>query len=163
MMVVETEKPNRLIDYIAAYLAEEAKNKADRYNLTIRISRAVYEDFYDACRKQGLITGQSKGNLVLEAFMSWFAEKFRDKPRVVQLTLPLQAQPAKQPENKSKQQSQPSEPKPVDYTNLSDSELIELYRKLKERTDVVQVQLIAFELKKRGIDRRKVVNYVSSA
>lgn len=63
------------------------KNRKDRYNLTVHVSRQIYEDFYDVCRKLGLASRSSRGNIVLEGFMVWFIENFKSSPTYVQTTL----------------------------------------------------------------------------
>jgi len=75
---------NELLNYLINYLIRN-RNR-NRYNLTIRVCPQVYEDFKLVCQKLGLLKGTSRGNLVIEAFMKWFTEKF-DTPRVIQTTL----------------------------------------------------------------------------
>ena len=75
---------NKLLNYLINYLIRN-RNR-NRYNLTIRVSPQVYEEFKLVCQKLGLLKGTSRGNLVIEAFMEWFIEKF-DTPKLVQTTL----------------------------------------------------------------------------
>ena len=75
---------NKLLNYLINYLIRN-RNR-NRYNLTIRVNPQVYEEFKLVCQKLGLLKGTSRGNLVIEAFMQWFIEKF-DTPRLVQTTL----------------------------------------------------------------------------
>ncbi|MEM3875223.1 MAG: hypothetical protein QXU45_08865 [Candidatus Bathyarchaeia archaeon] len=76
----------KLLNYLHNYITSSHKRE-DRYNLTIRVSKEVYETFVDVCRRLRLTPGKSRGNLVIEGFMQFFNDLFKASPTYVQTTL----------------------------------------------------------------------------
>lgn len=76
----------KLLNYLINYLIHSPKKK-DRYNLTIHVSREVYDEFVDVCRRLRLTPGTSRGNIVIEGFMKLFIDSFKSSPTSIQTTL----------------------------------------------------------------------------
>jgi len=74
-----------LFNYLINYLTEHQNR--NRSNLVTRVNRQVYEDFFDVCRRLGLVSQRGRANIALEALMQLTVEKFKDTARIVQTTL----------------------------------------------------------------------------
>ena len=76
-----------LLKYLSTYLTRYEREKGrDRYALTTRVSKDLYQSFNVTCRHLGL-TKRGAVNTALEGLISFFVEQYRDHPTVIQQTL----------------------------------------------------------------------------
>jgi hypothetical protein len=77
------EPKNHLLTYLLTYLADKKTNN-NNYNFTTRVSRELVQEFFDTCRRLGLITSKGYANKALAALIAYFNEQFKDSPKTVQ-------------------------------------------------------------------------------
>ena len=145
---------NSLLTYLLTYLSNNNNNY--NYNYTTRVNKETVEEFHETCKKLGLLKKNRYSNVALEGLMHFFIEQYKDSPRILQTNLtflfnkPEQVNIAKKITVKKPQQ------KHHDYSELSLEDLEKQYLKAKERNEVATIQILAYELKKRGIDLRSL-------
>ena len=126
---------------------EELIKKERKTHTTISVSPSLWREFQ---RQVRIVDPFSNASEKLNSFMFRFvvhAIQDRRQPKITQFFIK-----ASQVNIAEKQVIvKPKKHKRPDYSKLSLEKLQETYEQAKARTDVVAVQLLAFELKKRGI------------
>jgi len=126
---------------------EELIKKERKAHTTISVSPSLWREFQ---RRVRIVDPFSNASEKLSNFMFKFvahAVRDRHQPKITQFFIK-----AKQVNIAQKQViNKPKKRKRIDYSKLSLEKLQETYDRAKACRDVVAVQLLAFELKKRGI------------
>ena len=90
-------KENLLINTLIHYIIQN--QSLHRETTCLRINKTVYEQFFWACKKLGLLK-RGHSNVAIEGLMHFFVDKYTDHPGVVQTTLLLE-----KPERKKRELS----------------------------------------------------------